>query len=84
MGKVADGKSICMRVAAALASSPIRELRDLEVRSDSGVLELVGSVASFYHRQAALETVRSVARGMPIENRINVRPMRSLRQNCLN
>lgn len=76
MIKQCDGAEICTRASAALASSPIQELRDLHVRSDSGMLKVSGTVASFYHKQVALETVRSVARGMQIENGVYVRPMR--------
>lgn len=71
-----DGAEICTRASAALASSPIQDLRNLHVHNDSGMLKVSGTVASFYHKQVAFETVRSVARGMQIENSVNVRPMR--------
>jgi hypothetical protein len=65
-------EDICTRASAALASSSIRELRALRVRNDRGSLNVSGKVASFYHKQVALETVRSVARGMQIRNVVDV------------
>lgn len=71
-----DGAEICTRASAALAASPIPELRKLRVDYDGDRLAVSGSVASFYHQQVALHTVRNVARGMQIENSVSVRPIR--------
>ncbi len=65
-------EEICTKASAALASSTIRDLRGLQVRNDRGSLKVSGTVASFYHKQVALETVRSVARGMQILNTVDV------------
>lgn len=62
----------CTKATAALASSSIRDLRGLNVRSDRGSLQVSGRVASFYHKQVALETVRSVAGGVKIDNIVDV------------
>lgn len=67
-----DPEEICTKASAALASSSIHDLRGLRVRTDRGSLKVSGRVASFYHKQVALETVRSVARGMQIENTVDV------------
>jgi osmotically-inducible protein OsmY len=63
----------CTKATAALASSSIRDLRGLNVRSDQGSLQVSGRVASFYHKQVALETVRSVAGNLRIQNIVDVR-----------
>lgn len=55
-----------------LAKSSVRELRQLQVDQDADTLQLSGSVRSFYHKQLAQETVRSVARGMQLINRVDV------------
>ena len=58
----------------ALASSPVRELRELRVDGNSTQLHLTGRVSSFYHKQLAQEAVRSVTEGRQIVNRVLVRP----------
>jgi len=65
-------QEMCLKATAALASSSIRDLRGLNVRNDRGALQVTGRVASFYHKQVALETVRSVAGGLPIQNIVDV------------
>ncbi|OHB72448.1 MAG: hypothetical protein A2V70_14475 [Planctomycetes bacterium RBG_13_63_9] len=60
------------RAQAALASSPIYELRDLQVQDRSGVLLICGAVSSFYHKQLAQEVVRSVCKGIEVVNSIHV------------
>ncbi len=62
------------RAQTALHSSPIYELRNLEVREVEGALLISGTVASFYHKQLAQEVVRSVAEGIELRNTIDVRP----------
>jgi hypothetical protein len=45
-----------------LASSPISELRDLQVEQHRDSLLLSGVVSSFYHKQLAQEVVRTVCK----------------------
>jgi len=65
-------EEVCSKATAALASSSIRDLRRLNVRTDKGSLQVSGRVASFYHKQVALETVRSVAGNLRIDNIVDV------------
>jgi hypothetical protein len=60
------------RAQTALTSSPICELRDLEVEQREGILVICGTVSSFYHKQLAQEVVRSVCRDTEIVNAIRV------------
>ncbi len=60
------------RAQSALAASPIYELRDLQVEHRDGMLVILGSVSSFYHKQLAQEVVRSVCRGIDVVNSILV------------
>jgi hypothetical protein len=55
-----------------LAKSSVRELRQLHVDRNANKLQLSGIVRSFYHKQLAQETVRSVAAGMQLVNRVSV------------
>ncbi len=56
-----------------LAGSSIRDLRQVHVQSCSDkAIELSGSVRSYYHKQLAQETVRTVAPGTQVINRIEV------------
>lgn len=73
-GNVSDfcTEDACTKATAALASSSIRDLRGLNVRTDKGSLQVSGRVASFYHKQVALETVRSVAGNLKIHNIVDV------------
>ena len=64
------------QAAAVLAKSSIRELRHLRVDGSANTLQLSGEVRSFYHKQLAQETVRSVAAGMQVVNRVHVCPTR--------
>ena len=57
---------------AVLANSSVRELRQLRVDGSSNRLQLSGQVRSFYHKQLAQETVRTVAAGMQVINHVNV------------
>ena len=57
---------------AVLAKSSIRELRYLRVDGSANKLQLTGEVRSFYHKQLAQETVRTVAAGMQVVNRVHV------------
>ena len=57
---------------AILANSSVRELRQLRVDGVANKLQLSGKVRSFYHKQLAQETVRSVAAGMQVVNHVDV------------
>lgn len=65
-------KEIASQASAILATSSVRELRQLHVDESDEKLELSGSVRSFYHKQLALETVRTVAQGRQLINRVEV------------
>ena len=56
-----------------LSNSSVRELRFLRVDSSASHLELTGRVGSYYHKQLAQETIRNIARGMQMVNRVQVR-----------
>lgn len=58
-----------------LSNSSVRELRFLRVDGSANHLELTGRVGSYYHKQLAQETIRSVAGGLQMVNRVQV-------QNC--
>ncbi len=60
------------RAQTALASSPIYELRDLQVGNRNGRLLISGAVSSYYHKQLAQEVVRSVCAGVEVRNSIRV------------
>ena len=60
------------RAEAALRSSPVYELRDLQVEPCDGALRVSGRVSSFYHKQLAQEVVRSVCKGIEVINTICV------------
>lgn len=66
-------EDVAQAASDILANSSVRELRQLRV--DGGVdneLKLSGQVRSFYHKQLAQETVRRVAEGMQLVNRVHV------------
>lgn len=65
-------QEIARRVSETLAKSSVRELRQIHVDERDEALELTGTVRSFYHKQLAQETVRSVAEGRPLINRLEV------------
>ena len=60
------------RAQAALANSPVYELRDLQVEQHDGALQISGCVSSFYHKQLAQEVIRSVCKGIEVVNSIGV------------
>jgi len=68
------GADIVGQVRAALAESPIHELRALQVESLQQALVLSGKVSSYYHKQLAQELVRSFCQrvGCDLINRIEV------------
>lgn len=59
---------------ARLAESSVAELRSLRVDRKEDKLQLSGRVRSFYHKQLAQETVRTVAAGMQVINAVAVSP----------
>lgn len=60
------------RAQSALAESPIQSLRQLTVAQVDDHLCIRGSVASYYHKQLAQQTVLAVAEGMEVINSITV------------
>jgi hypothetical protein len=60
------------RAEAALAQSPVHELRNLQVEQLDDALCISGMVSSFYHKQLAQEVVRSVCQGIELVNSIQV------------
>jgi osmotically-inducible protein OsmY len=58
----ASVKDVQPRAQRALASSPIFELRELQVEQQKGNLLLSGIVSSFYYKQLAQEVVRAVCK----------------------
>lgn len=65
-------QDIAHAATAELANSSVRELRALSVTGSGTELQLSGRVRSYYHKQLAQETIRSVAGGMRMVNRIDV------------
>ena len=61
------------RATDMLSKSSIRDLRHIRVDETDEALELSGTVRSYYHKQLAQETVRSVASGRQLINRVEVR-----------
>ena len=57
---------------AALAESPIYDLRDLRVEQYNGSLMISGTVSSFYYKQLAQEVVRAICRDVEVVNSILV------------
>lgn len=69
----ADSRNEITRAAReVLSASSVRELRFLRVDGNTSHLELTGRVGSYYHKQLAQETIRQVARGMQMVNRVQV------------
>lgn len=58
--------------SALLARSSIADLRQLRVDERENQIQLTGRVRSFYHKQLAQESVRSVAAGKQVVNRVDV------------
>lgn len=55
-----------------LATSSVRDLRQIRVDRSDNSIELTGTVRSFYHKQLAQESIRPVAGGMQVVNRVDV------------
>ena len=65
-------QEIEMRATEVLAQSSVSDLRQIRVDRAAGKLQLSGRVRSFYHKQLAQETVRTVADGMQVVNHVHV------------
>lgn len=65
-------EEVAQAAVAVLANSSVAELRSLRVDKTETELQLSGRVRSFYHKQLAQETVRPVAGGMQVVNRVDV------------
>ena len=57
---------------AALAASPLVDLRELNVERRGETLMISGRVHCFYHKQLAQETVRPHAANLRVVNAVNV------------
>jgi len=68
-----SAKDVQPKAQAALASSPIHELRDLEIEQRDATLSIRGVVSSYYHKQLAQEVVRAVCREIELVNSVRVR-----------
>jgi hypothetical protein len=60
------------RALTALRQSPIPALRKLAVEETDGTIVLLGSVASYYQKQLAQETVMPFVDGRELHNRVMV------------
>jgi osmotically-inducible protein OsmY len=60
------------RAKAALSTSPIYVLRELQVKRIDDALILSGRVDTYYHKQLAQEVVRAVSGGLNLVNSIIV------------
>ena len=65
-------EEIATAATAVLANSSVSELRRLRVDRQENELRLSGNVRSFYHKQLAQETVRTVAGDMRLINEVDV------------
>ena len=72
MQNTCPSHDVASAASAVLARSSVSELRYLRVDECDNRLQLSGRVRSFYHKQLAQESVRSVAEGMRVVNRVDV------------
>lgn len=63
---------VAQAVSLVLASSSVRDLRQIRVDRNDDQIQLSGTVRSFYHKQLAQEAVRLVVGGMQVVNRVDV------------
>lgn len=68
-----DQHQIVVAASEVLANSSVGDLRCLRVDQHADNLQLSGQVRSFYHKQLAQETIRTVAGNMRVDNRVSVR-----------
>ena len=69
---LAISQDVAARASDMLSKSSVRELRQIRVDETDEAVELSGTVRSYYHKQLAQETVRSVASGRRLINRVEV------------
>ena len=68
-----DNRNAITRAATeVLSNNSVRELRFLRVDGGANHIELTGRVGGYYHKQLAQETIRRVASGMQLVNRVEV------------
>ena len=65
-------RDVTKRVRKILATSPLPEIRHIQVEQDGDRLYLHGRVPTFYAKQMAQEAVRQSVRGMQLVNDIDV------------
>ena len=71
---VTDESREVAEARAALLTSPIYDLRDIDIQRDGDSLYLSGKVTTFYHKQLAQEAVRLAAPGFHLHNSVDVEP----------
>jgi osmotically-inducible protein OsmY len=59
-------------IQAALVQNPFLNGRKLRIETSDGRVTLHGTVRSYYHKQMAQESLRSIAGDAEIENRLEV------------
>lgn len=70
--KTTTSSDVAEAASAVLAQSSVAELRQLRVDQGEDHLQLSGHVGSFYHKQLAQESIRHLAAGMRVINRVSV------------
>lgn len=70
----AESETLKQTAQSLLRASPFQELHAVDVVIEDGGLRLRGQVMSFFHKQIAQETIRSVAPGGVVENDLEVHP----------
>lgn len=69
------GEDALVTAVSLLAQSGVAELRFLRVDENDSEIRLTGRVRSYYHKQLAQETIRSVVAGRQVINRVDVRSL---------
>ncbi len=64
--------SLLDRIDDAITTSPHMFGHRVRLEADAGIVVLLGTVNSFYHKQMAQETVRRVDGVQSIDNRLEV------------
>ncbi len=67
-------KDAATAASLVLATSSVTDLRHIRVDGSDNKIELTGTVRSFYHKQLAQESIRSVAGGMQVVNHVERLP----------
>ncbi len=65
-------RQVCRAVAAALAASKYGALRQLNCAVSDGVVEIFGTVSSFYLKQLAQAAAMQLANGRVVRNLVEV------------